>query len=137
MDRDHRRGPRRPRGVPRRDQREQACRSHRSRAEVAWPRSERRGTDMRGSEAEVYVRTDGEADGPIPGAHSMLSLGSAAFTADGTLIGTFSVNLEALPGATADPTVMAWWDEHPDAWAAARADPQPPEVAMDRYARWL
>ena len=52
---------------------------------------------------ETYVSTDIEADGPIPGPHSMLSLGSAAFTADKHLIGTFTVNLETLPGATAHP----------------------------------
>jgi len=35
--------------------------------------------------AECYVSTDIEADGPIPGPNSMLSFGSAAFLADGTM----------------------------------------------------
>ena len=48
---------------------------------------------------EIYVSTDVETDGPIPGPHSMLSLGSAAYTADKTLVSTFSANLETLPGA--------------------------------------
>ena len=30
--------------------------------------------------AEIYVSTDIEADGPIPGPNSMLSFGSAAYT---------------------------------------------------------
>ncbi|HCU53603.1 MAG TPA: exonuclease, partial [Gammaproteobacteria bacterium] len=30
-------------------------------------------------EPEIYISTDIEADGPIPGAHSMLSLASAAY----------------------------------------------------------
>jgi hypothetical protein len=47
---------------------------------------------------EVYVSTDIEADGPIPGGNSMLSFASAAFTADGTMLGTFTANLETLPG---------------------------------------
>ncbi|MBL7254890.1 hypothetical protein [Paractinoplanes lichenicola] len=34
--------------------------------------------------AEIYVSTDVETDGPIPGRHSLLSFGSAAFRADGT-----------------------------------------------------
>ena len=49
--------------------------------------------------AEIYVSTDVETDGPIPGPHSMLSLGSAAYTVDKKLVSTFSVNLETLPGA--------------------------------------
>jgi hypothetical protein len=34
---------------------------------------------------EIYVSTDIEADGPIPGMNSMLSFGSAAYLADKTL----------------------------------------------------
>jgi hypothetical protein len=32
------------------------------------------------SSKEIYVSTDVEADGPIPGPNSMLSFGSAAYT---------------------------------------------------------
>ena len=39
---------------------------------------------------EVYVSTDVETDGPIPGPHSMLSFGSAAFLADKSLVTKFS-----------------------------------------------
>ena len=42
--------------------------------------------------SEIYVSTDVEVDGPIPGPHSMLSFGSAAFLADKTLVSTFSAN---------------------------------------------
>ncbi len=49
---------------------------------------------------EIYVSTDIETDGPIPGPNSMLSFGSAAFTAEGRLLSTFEANLEALPGAS-------------------------------------
>ena len=52
---------------------------------------------------EIYVSTDVETDGPIPGLNSMLSLGSAAYLPGKTLIDTFSANLETLPGAIADP----------------------------------
>src|SRR5262245_13794793 len=37
---------------------------------------------------EIYVSTDVEVDGPIPGPHSLLSLGSAAYLADKTLVAT-------------------------------------------------
>ena len=76
---------------------------------------------------EIYVSTDVEADGPIPGPHSMLSFGSAAFLPDKTLLGTFAANLETLPGATAHPQTMDFWQTQPEAWAACRRDPQPPE----------
>ena len=59
-------------------------------------------------EPEVYVSTDIEADGPIPGPHSMLSLASAAYRADKTVIATFTVNLDTLPDAAPDPRTMTW-----------------------------
>lgn len=87
--------------------------------------------------AEIYVSTDVEADGPIPGPHSMLSFASAAYLADKTLVGTFEANLTLLPDATGDPRTMAWWETQPDAWAACRKDPRDPQEAMPRYVRWL
>lgn len=86
---------------------------------------------------EIYVSTDIESDGPIPGPHSMLSFASAAFWPDKTLVGTFSANLDTLPGATGHPETMAWWATQPEAWAACRADLEPPEAAMQRYLTWL
>ncbi|MET0291527.1 MAG: nucleotidyltransferase family protein [Steroidobacteraceae bacterium] len=87
--------------------------------------------------SEIYVSTDVEADGPIPGPNSMLSFASAALSGDGQLLGTFSANLETLPGATADPRTSEWWATQPEAWAACRSDPQPAEEVMPRYVRWL
>jgi len=54
---------------------------------------------------ELYVATDVEADGPIPGPNSMLSFGSAAYRADKTLVGTFTANLETLPGAEVETQI--------------------------------
>ena len=79
---------------------------------------------------EIYVRTDVEADGPIPGPNSMLSFGSAAYTASKNLLGTFTANLLLLPEATADPNTMEWWKTQPDAWAECRRDPQEPTIVM-------
>lgn len=87
--------------------------------------------------SEVYVSTDVESDGPIPGPHSMLSLGSAAYLADKTLVATFEANLELLPGAQGHPDTLAWWRKHPEAWAACRCDPEEPAVVMERYVAWL
>lgn len=86
---------------------------------------------------EIYVSTDVETDGPIPGPYSMLSLGSAAFQADKTLVSVFSANLETLPGAASDPHTMAWWRSQPAAWEACRQNIEAPQVAMERYVAWL
>ncbi len=53
---------------------------------------------------EIYVSTDVETDGPIPGPNSMLSFGSAAYSRGKELLGTFSANLETLSGAMAGLT---------------------------------
>lgn len=86
---------------------------------------------------EIYVSTDIEADGSIPEPHSLLSIASAAYTADKQLVATFTANLETLPGAQGHPKTMSWWSEQPDAWAACRANPQPPAQVMQTYHSWL
>jgi hypothetical protein len=86
---------------------------------------------------EIYVSTDIEADGPIPGPHSMLSLGSVAFQADGGQVATFSANLETLPGATGNPETMRWWKKHPEAWQACRSELRQPSAVMADYVTWL
>lgn len=87
--------------------------------------------------AEIYVSTDVEADGPIPGPHSMLSFASAAYAADKRLLATFEANLETLPGAAPDPETQAWWEKQPEAWQACRQNLQQPGDAMVAYDRWL
>src|SRR5216117_493932 len=86
---------------------------------------------------EIYLSTDVEADGPIPGPHSMLSFASAAYRPDKTLVGTFTANLETLPGAAGHPQTLAWWQQQPEAWAACRRELQPPEPAMRNYLAWV
>ena len=87
--------------------------------------------------SEIYVSTDIEADGPIPGPHSMLSFGSAAFRPDKTLISTFTRNLETLPGAKPHPKTEAWWQTQPEAYARCRTELQLPTLAMHDYVKWL
>ncbi len=87
--------------------------------------------------AEVYVSTDVEADGPIPGPHSMLSFASVALTADGATLGTFTANLDLLPDATPHPATAAFWAGNPAAYAATRVGSEDPAAAMARYVAWL
>lgn len=86
---------------------------------------------------EIYISTDIEADGPIPGINSMLSFGSAAYLADKTLLSTFEANLELLPDATANSKTMEWWKTQPKAWKICRENLQDPEKAMRDYVAWL
>ena len=87
--------------------------------------------------AEIYVSTDVEADGPIPGPNSMLSFASAAYRPDKTLIATFEANLTLLAGAVPDPKTMEWWRGQPEAWAACRANPREPADVMPEYVAWV
>lgn len=86
---------------------------------------------------EIYLSTDVETDGPIPGPHSMLSFASAAYLADKTLVATFTANLDTLPGAAGHPTTMAFWEKNPAAYEASRRGAEPPGAAMKRYLAWV
>ncbi|MBI3570732.1 MAG: exonuclease [Gammaproteobacteria bacterium] len=86
---------------------------------------------------EIYISTDIEADGPIPGPYSMLSFASAAYSADKTLLSTYSANLETLPDAGTHSKTMEWWKQFPEAWAACRREPRAPEAVMREYLAWL
>lgn len=92
---------------------------------------------MGDDKTEIYVSTDVEADGPIPGPHSMLSFASAAYAADKTRVATYSANLQELPGAAPHPRTTAWWRNFPDAWQACRKDVRPPQQVMPEYHAWL
>ncbi|MEM1109665.1 MAG: exonuclease [Planctomycetota bacterium] len=87
--------------------------------------------------SEIYIATAVETDGPIPGPNSLLSLASAAYQRDQTLVSSFTVNLETLPGAKGDPDTLAWWKSKPEAWAVCRHEPEPIRRAMHEYADWL
>ena len=86
---------------------------------------------------EIYVSVDIEADGPIPGDYSMLSLGSAAYDSDENLISTFTVNIAPLETAEQHPDTVEFWKENPAAWDAVQTDRHLPENAMVEYAAWL
>jgi hypothetical protein len=86
---------------------------------------------------EIYVSVDIEADGPIPGPHSMLSIGAVAYNQAGEEIDHYSANLETLEGASAHPRMEAWWQHFPEAWAACRENTRPPQAVMTEFADWI
>lgn len=85
---------------------------------------------------EIYISCDVETDGPIPGPNSMLSIGAAAFTADGNMLSTFSANLLPMEGASADPSTAAWWQTQPEAWKEVNRDRQEPTKVMKDFTQW-
>ncbi|WP_303900841.1 exonuclease [Thiohalomonas denitrificans] len=86
---------------------------------------------------EIYVSVDIEADGPIPGPHSMLSIGAVAYDEAGKDAGEYSANLKTLPGAVPYPPTEEWWKGFPEAWAEARREPRPPKEVMEEFADWV
>lgn len=89
---------------------------------------------------ETYISIDIEADGPIPGPYSMLSLGAAAFESGVDAekpFSTFTANLELLEGASQDHDTMLFWARNEKAYQATRVEPEDPGDAMDRFATWL
>ena len=51
----------------------------------------------------IYVVTDVEFDGPVPGRHSLLSFASVAVSANGERRGIFEAVLARLEGSHPDP----------------------------------
>ncbi|MFP5019933.1 hypothetical protein [Pseudonocardia phyllosphaerae] len=85
----------------------------------------------------IHVTTHIHTDGPIPGPHSLLTLASAAYHADGTPAGTFTANLRELPGATLHPTALADWRNRADEWLGTRRAARPPGDVVQAYVTWL
>jgi hypothetical protein len=87
--------------------------------------------------SEIFISVDVETDGPIPAEFSMLSVGAAAFSEGGELLGTFERNLETLDGAKQNPETMQWWDTQPEAWEACRKNLVHPKDAMMDLTKWV
>lgn len=86
---------------------------------------------------EIYISTDVESDGPIPGPNSMLSFASVAFSEAGDVMSTFERNIELLEGAAPDKDTMDWWQKQPEAWAECRKELKPIGDAMKDYVAWV
>lgn len=86
---------------------------------------------------EIFISTDIESDGPIPGDNSMLSLGAAALTKEGDLVSTFSGNLKPLLGATPNKDTMDWWSKNESAYLEATKNAENPEVVIKKYVDWV
>lgn len=85
---------------------------------------------------EIYIVIDIEADGPVPGQYSMLSIGAVATTGKEE-VGIFSAQLLPLKGASQHQATMEWWKSQPEAWKAATENQKPPQQVMQDFCEWL
>ena len=86
---------------------------------------------------EIYILTDVEADGPIPGEFSMLSLDSIALDKKGEVLGEFYKKLVPLPTALQDKKTMQFWKDNPKAYQEATTNAEDPQKVMTEYNKWL
>lgn len=84
----------------------------------------------------IYIIVDIETDGPIPGLHSILSIGAVAITKE-KIIGEFYATLLPLTNATTDPRTMEWWVTEPAAWKEATANQEDPKKVIEQFYAWI
>ena len=86
----------------------------------------------------IYVVCDIEADGPIPGPNSMISLGAVAVDKFGTNYGEFEINLLPLDNARPHPITIKWFKENaPEAYEYTQQNSVSPKKAMNLFGDWL
>lgn len=85
---------------------------------------------------QIYVVVDIEADGPVPGLYSMLSIGAVATTKDEE-VSSFYAKLQPIAGANQFLKTMEWWDSQPEAWQEVIRDAKPAEQAIKDFYGWL
>ena len=82
----------------------------------------------------IYVVCDIEADGPIPGPYSMLSIGAVAVGKSGTCYGEFEINLLPLDNANQHPITMKWFKNNaPEALEYTKQNRVLPQEAMKKF----
>jgi DNA polymerase III alpha subunit (gram-positive type) len=85
---------------------------------------------------QIFIAVDIEADGPIAGLYSMLSIGAVATTTKKE-IDSFYRTIMPIEGVMQDPSTMEWWKTQPVAWKEVATNTEPAEVVMDDFAQWV
>ena len=86
----------------------------------------------------TYVVCDIEADGPIPGPHSMMSLGAVAVNKEGNIFGEFEINFLPLKNAKPHSKTMEWFNKNaPKALTYCKINQVEPQEGMKRFGNWL
>jgi len=86
----------------------------------------------------TYVVCDIEADGPIPGPHSMMSLGAVAVNKEGNIYGEFEINFLPLKNAKPHSKTMEWFNKNaPKALTYCKINQVEPQEGMKLFGTWL
>jgi DNA polymerase III alpha subunit (gram-positive type) len=85
---------------------------------------------------QIYVVVDIEADGPVAGLYSMLSLGAVATTKDKE-VSSFYRKIFPLDGASQNPSTMEWWKSQPEAWREVTTDAQSADAVINEFCEWI
>ena len=86
----------------------------------------------------TYVVCDIEAAGPIPGPHSMISLGAVAVNKARQKFGECEINFLPLENAKPHPDVMKWFEiEAPEALEHTKHNQVSPKEGMNKFGDWL
>ena len=86
----------------------------------------------------TYVVCDIEADGPIPGPYSMISLGAVAVNWEGKELGDFEINFLPLENTKPHPTTIKWFTTHaPEALYYCKQNQVSPKEGMNKFGNWL
>ncbi len=81
----------------------------------------------------TYISIDVEATGPVPGLHSMISLGAAAFNREALLLDSKLINFEELVDSKRDSDTMRFWQENYIAYLRTKENPHLPAAGMERF----
>ncbi len=86
----------------------------------------------------TYVVCDIETDGPIPGPHSMMSLGAVAVNKVGNIFGEFEINFLPLKKAKPHSKTMEWFNKNaPKALMYCKINQVEPKEGMNQFGNWL
>ena len=86
----------------------------------------------------VYVVCDVEFDGPIPGPHSMISLGAVAINKLGENLGEFEINFLPLENSNPNEENMNWFNNFaPEALEYTKKNQVKPKEGMIKFGSWL
>ncbi len=86
---------------------------------------------------EIYISTDVETDGPIPGEYSMLSFGSVALDLEGIVLDKFYKRIKPLKNAKQHPKTMEFWGKNLEAYKEATTNQEESKKVMFEYLQWL
>ena len=89
------------------------------------------------SKREIFFSVDVETNGPIPGPHSLLSLGCVALDPNGTELGEWYANFDLLEGSAPHPDTEQFWAQFPTFYDATRTFCQTPQEAMTHFVQWV